>query len=157
MSTTAIPSGIQPVERKAQAIGVLPTLIDLTLIAVAGVLLNFFPERVGYWVSAVAPDSFVPILSPDFGGARLALLNLWWSLAFSLGVVNLARRRWVPATRWADLGVTVLAAVALGALAVGGPIGNTAWADGLIKVLLNLACFGAAFLAVRKFVRLFRA
>ena len=154
MSTTTMPSGVQPAGRQPDAIHILPIVVDLTVIAAVSLLLNFFPERVGYWVSAVRPDSFVPVLSPDFGGAPLALLNLWLGLAFSLGLVHLALRRWIPATRLADLGLTALAVIALAALAAGGPIGKTAGIDLLIKVSLGLACFGVALSAIGKLTRL---
>jgi hypothetical protein len=85
------------------------------------VLLNAFPEKVGYVVSATDPESFVPMLAPEFQ-AHLPLLNVWLSLALALALARLAYGRWTVSLRWADLGLRLVGIVVLASLVFGGPI-----------------------------------
>jgi hypothetical protein len=40
-------------------------------------------------------------------------LDFWWGLALALEIAHLYLRRWYPATRWADLALSVLAGLIL--------------------------------------------
>lgn len=93
----------------------------LCVLVAAIVLFNFFPQWVGVWKSAADPDSFVPLLAPDFA-ANMPWLNLWWGLALALEVAHLGLRRWLPPTRWADLALSVLAGLILLQVMLQGPI-----------------------------------
>ena len=85
------------------------------------VLLNAFPEKVGFVVTATDPESFVPMLAPEFQ-VHLPMLNAWLSLALALALAKLAFGRWTEELRWADLGLRLFGIVVLASLIRGGPI-----------------------------------
>ena len=72
-------------------------------------------------MSATDINSFVPLLAPDFH-TNMPWLNLWWGLALVLELAHLGLRRWQPLTRWADLGLDMLAGLILLQVMLQGPI-----------------------------------
>ncbi len=97
------------------------TIVDLCLIVAASVLFNVFPEKVGFIRSLTEPSSFTPLLAPDFQN-YMPGLNLFWGLAFSLGVANLIMLRWNIGTRSIDLVLSILGIFVLIQLVLGGPL-----------------------------------
>jgi hypothetical protein len=96
-------------------------LVQIAFIFAVAILFNFFPERVGVLVSADQPDSFVPLLTPEFA-RLLPWLNLYWGLAFTLCLVHLSLGRWYWTTRLADLLLSTFGLFVLLLLLTGGPI-----------------------------------
>lgn len=87
----------------------------------AVVLFNAFPQWIGTFGSLGDPSSFVPLLAPEFQ-VHMPVLNAWWALALALNTALLALRRWTPATRWADLGLTCFGMAILVEMLAGPPI-----------------------------------
>jgi hypothetical protein len=85
------------------------------------VLFNAFPQWIGTYRSLDDTSSFVPLLAPEFQ-AHMPALNAWWALALTLNFLLLGLRRWTPATRWADLGLTVFGMAILANMLSGPPI-----------------------------------
>jgi hypothetical protein len=85
------------------------------------VLFNAFPQWIGTYRSLDDVSSFVPLLAPGFQ-AYMPALNVWWALALTLNFLLLGLRRWTPATRWADLGLTVFGMCILANMLAGPPI-----------------------------------
>lgn len=108
MSTIANPSGLSaPVQKSA----VYPrglAVFSICALVVLLVLFNYYPQRIGFWVSATDTESFVPILSPAFFEQYLPWINLCWMLALGLNIAHLALGRWTLATRLLDLGLAFL-------------------------------------------------
>jgi hypothetical protein len=109
MSTTVNPtmdsaqnpkSNIYP---RGQAVFGICALVVLLLI------FNYYPQRVGFWVSATDGLSFLPILSPAFFEQYLPWINLCWVLALGLNIAHLSLGRWTLATRLLDLALAFLA------------------------------------------------
>jgi hypothetical protein len=101
------------------------------------ILLNFFPEKVGYYTSAADIQSFTPILAPDFS-VQLPWLNLWWGIAFAMHLVNLLTKRWATATRWPDLLLGVMSIYVLGRILMGSPLFIYPIASLLAKLILGV-------------------
>lgn len=74
------------------------------------ILLNLFPGRFGAPVSMDGGMEFVPILGPGFT-RLLPLLDLYLIAGVGLSLFLVRRRRWSPATRWADFGLQALLVV----------------------------------------------
>lgn len=72
-------------------------------------LFNFYPQRIGFWISATDDLSLVPSLSPAFFDQYLPWINLCWVLALGLNIAHLSLGRWTLATRLIDLGLAFLA------------------------------------------------
>jgi hypothetical protein len=104
-----------------ERISTLGTMFEIGLIVVAFVLLNAFPERIGFITSFEEPLRFVPILATEFF-THLPLLNLYWAFALALGFYKLQVLRWSPGMRQADFALTILGIYVLYRLLVGGPI-----------------------------------
>lgn len=128
----------------------------IAILAVA-VVFNFFPDKIGVLVSLNDPQSFIPLLAPEFID-HLSWLNLWWGLALLLGGVKLIFGRWRTAMRWAEVGLSLLAGFILFRLVTGGPIVgiNPEWAGAVsgfwmeqvipvlnvsVKIALSIALF----------------
>ena len=135
------------------------TVAAVCAIVVAAVVLNFFPERIGVVKSLLDPGSFVPLLRPEFE-AHLPWLNLWCGLALTVNLVNLFHGRWQPATRWADLALSVLGICILFRLAGGDPVvrlgsawaawldWSGAWVERTLSVLYKVALVSALVLQI---------
>ena len=85
------------------------------------VLFNAFPQWIGTYHSLDDPSSFVPLLAPEFQ-VHMPALSVWWALALTLSFLLLGLRRWTPAIRWADLGLTVFGMIILANMLAGPPI-----------------------------------
>ena len=85
------------------------------------VLFNAFPEKVGFYSSAVEPYLFVPLLTPAWL-PYLPWLNVWWGLGLTLALVKLVYGCWTQVLRWADLGVQLLSIIVIASLLLGGGI-----------------------------------
>jgi hypothetical protein len=74
------------------------------------VAVNILPQGVGITLSRGESGQWLvrPALE-----ASPSLINLWLSLSLALNLTNLYYRRWQPATRWADFGLSVLAVFVL--------------------------------------------
>ena len=99
----------------------LLTAAEICILTGLIVLFNVFPEKVGFYSSAVQPYLFVPLLTPAWL-PYVPWLNLWWGLALTLALVKLVYGRWTQALRWADLGVHLLGICVLASLILGGGI-----------------------------------
>ena len=88
---------------KGQAVFNICALVILLL------LFNYYPQRIGFWVSATDELSFLPILSPTFFDQYLPWINLCWVLALGLNIAHLSLGRWTLPTRLLDLGLAFLA------------------------------------------------
>lgn len=81
------------------------------------------------------------------------MLNLYWGLAFSLGIANLVALRWNIATRWLDLALSILGIFVLIELVLGGSLTVYRWLDLGIKIGLAVAIIPAIIDAIRKTVQ----
>ncbi len=96
----------------AQKMNIYPrgqAVFHICALVILLLLFNFYPQRVGFWVSATDASSFLPILSPAFFEQYLPWLNLCWLLALGLNIAHLSLGRWTLATRLLDLGLAFLA------------------------------------------------
>ncbi len=87
---------------RAQAVFGICALVTLLL------FFNFYPQRIGFWVSAMDGASYLPILSPIFFEQYLPWLNLCWILALGLNIAHLSLGRWTLLTRLLDLSLAFL-------------------------------------------------
>ena len=120
MSATAIGKSLT-VNRGDDRVNPVGTIVELCLVVTAGVLFNLFPERIGYYASLGEPWRFTPLLAPEFA-AHLPALNLYWTLASSLCIANLALLRWNIYTRSADAGLKILGVIIMLQMVAGGPL-----------------------------------
>ena len=123
----------------------LLTVVEICILIGVMILFNLFPEKVGFYSSAVEPYVFVPLLTPEWL-AFVPWLNLWWGLALALALIKLAYGRWTEALRWADLGAHVLsifllASVVLGYSLAGSASGEAHRSAGLMLVGFK-SCLG---------------
>jgi hypothetical protein len=125
------------------------TAVELCLMAVAFVLFNAFPEKVGVIRSLTEPASFTPLLAPEFQ-THMPLLNLYWGMAFGLGVGNLIAMRWNIVTRGIDAALSLLGICVLMALWLGGPLTVYGWLDLIVKFGLAVAIIPSLIDAIRK-------
>jgi hypothetical protein len=131
------------------------TAVALCLIAAASVLFNFFPEKVGIIRSLTDPSSFTPLLAPEFQ-THLRLLNLYWGLAFSLGIANLVTLRWNDFTRCIEVALSLLGICILMELSLGGPLTVYGWLDLIVKFGLAVAIIPSIIDAISKVGQLLR-
>jgi hypothetical protein len=117
--------------------------------AAVAVLFNFFPPWVAVVVIHNTDVRAIPLLLPEFA-RYLPLLNVYWAAAFALNLVVLRHGRWRPATRWADLGLTVLNGLILVLVISGPPVFEY---DPIVKGVLGMVVL---VMAVDCCVRLFR-
>jgi hypothetical protein len=113
------------------------------------VLFNFFPPWVAIVVIHNTEVRTIPLLLPEFA-RYLPLLNVFWAAAFILNLVVLRHGRWHPATRWADLALTVLNGLILVIIVTGPAVFEY---DSVVKGVLSIAVLG---LGIDCCVRLFR-
>jgi hypothetical protein len=85
------------------------------------VLFNAFPGWIGVVASLDKPGTFSPILMPAFR-QYLPLINAWLCLSLGLCLVHLGLRQWTPATRWADLGLSLFGCYVLRTLIHAEPL-----------------------------------
>ena len=101
----------------------LGAVVEICILIGVIVLFNAFPEKVGYYSSAVEPYLFVPLLTPAWM-PFVPWLNVWWGLALTLALVKLIYGRWTQVLGWADMGVHLLSIIVIaGVLLAGGLAG----------------------------------
>ncbi len=125
-------------EHCEREISILKSLVGFLAVLAGMALLNFFPDRVGYYLSAMDPRSFTPVLAAVLW-VYIPWLNLWWGLRAVLQLVHLITKRWTSATRIADLLLSGLGLYVLGKILMGGPLFVSPWASFVAKLLLGLA------------------
>ena len=129
------------------------TIVELGFIVAASILFNMFPDKVGFVRSLAEPDSFTPLLAPEFQ-VHLPLLNLCWGLGFSLGLANLFTQRWTLVTRSIQVALDTLGIVVLIELVLGGPLTIYGWLDLALKFGLAVAIIPAIIDAFRNLAHL---
>jgi hypothetical protein len=120
-------------DSRADRIHVGWVVVEICFLIAVLVVFNAFPEWIGVYGSAVEPDTFVPLLAPEFQ-MHLPWLNIWWGSSLLLAVGKLTNRRWTVALRWADALVHLFGLYVLLRLVRGGPIldpslGWDLWSD----------------------------
>jgi hypothetical protein len=95
--------------------------VEICAIATLAILFNFFPQKVGIYVSALDPDSFVPLLAPGFE-RHLPYLNTFFVLAILLAAIRLAWGWPGAILNWADLALKALGIYVLARFVSGGGI-----------------------------------
>ncbi len=151
MSTT-IAVRTQANDKRVERIGWVGPTVGICMTVACAVLFNVFPQKVGFYRTILDPTSFVPLLGPGFA-AFLPWLNLWWGLAFSLEVAHLVLGRWTTATRWSHLGLDVLGATILLAMAGGQPFLRVPVATVVAHLALALTGCGLLAGALARFVK----
>ena len=117
---------VEPISRRMARTGRsvvyrLLAVAEICILIGVVILFNAFPERVGFYSSAVEPYLFVPLLTPAWL-PYLPWLNLWWGLALALALVKLVYGRWTQVLRWADLSVHLLSITVIASVLLGGGI-----------------------------------
>ena len=107
--------------RDPDRVHVAGVVVRICFLIGAIVVFNAFPQWIGTYRSLDDPSSFVPLLAPEFQ-VHMPALNIWWALALTLDLLLLGLRRWTPAMRWADLGLTVFGMIILANMLAGPPI-----------------------------------
>ena len=98
----------QAVRPDRNAISPYEPIAEIIFTTIALVVFNVLPQRIGVLISALEPDSFVPLLSPVFFERYLPWLNVYWALTLGLAFINLVFQRWTIATRLADIAINIL-------------------------------------------------
>jgi hypothetical protein len=98
----------QAVRPDRNAISPYEPIVEIVFTTIALVVFNVLPQRVGVLISALEPDSFVPLLSPLFFERYLPWLNVYWALTLGLAFIHLVFQRWTIATRLADIAINIL-------------------------------------------------
>lgn len=161
-----------PAQTRADRIRVGWVVVEICILIGVLVVFNVFPDRIGVYGSAADPDSFVPLLAPEFQ-AHMPWLNIWWGSSLVLAVGKLTTRRWTQALRWADLALRLFGVAVLIRLITGGPLldPTSGWdvlgnASGLgwlgdpnvaLKALLGLALLPTAIGILQRLVGLGKA
>lgn len=157
--TLPVPSRQSTAYPKAQAVFNICALVVLLL------WFNFYPQRIGLWISAVDADSYLPILSPAFFTEYLPWLNLCWVLALGMNIAHLSLGRWTLATRLLDLGLTLLALNVVVSMIFGPaifavhPQADSAWAttgQTMVSILSQIAPFVLGVIALALVVDLIK-
>lgn len=107
--------------RDPDRISIAGVVVRICFLIASIVLFNAFPQWIGTYRSLDDPSSFAPLLAPEFR-VHMPVLNAWWALALALNFLLLGLRRWTPATRWADLGLTCFGMAILANMLAGPPI-----------------------------------
>ncbi len=166
----------QVVRPDRNAISSNEIIVEIVFTTLALVVFNVLPQRVGVFVSAMEPDSFVPLLSPVFFERYLPWLNMYWALTLGLAFINLVFQRWTIATRLADIGVNLLGLNIFVSMLFGpSMLGvNLEWAEAgsawvqvaqafvtpmswIVSLILVLAIFGTIIELIKRTVELVRA
>ena len=166
----------QAVRPDRNAISSNEMIVEIVFTTLALVVFNVLPQRVGVFVSAMEPDSFVPLLSPVFFERYLPWLNMYWALTLGLAFINLVFQRWTIATRLADIGVNLLGLNIFVSMLFGPSIlgVNLEWAEAgsawvqvaqafvtpmswIVSLILVLATFGTIIELIKRTVELVRA
>lgn len=132
---------------------VVGTIVEMVLILAVMVLFDFFPDKVGFVRSLADASSFRPLLAPEFQEHMLRL-NLYWGLALSLCVFNLSLGRWTLYTRWAEFGLSALAAYIMLRMVLGGPLLAYPGLTMLVKFALTIALVVTSIDLIAKLIRL---
>ena len=132
---------------------VIGTLVEMVLILAAIVLFDFFPDKLGIVRSLTDPSSFKPLLAPEFQ-EHMPWLNLYWGLALGFGAVNLALGRWTIYMRWAEVGLSVLAAFIILRMLLGGPLVLSPGLALIVKFGLIVALVVSSIDLIAKLIRL---
>jgi hypothetical protein len=96
-------------------------LVEIVIVLACVVLLNFYPERVGFWLSAGDRSSFTPILASEFS-VHLPWLNTLWAISLLVALSKVLFGYWTPVLRAADFGVSLLSIHVFLQLIRGGPL-----------------------------------
>ena len=166
----------QAVRPDRNAISSNEMIVEIVFTTLALVVFNVLPQRVGVFVSAMEPDSFVPLLSPVFFERYLPWLNMYWALTLGLAFINLVFQRWTIATRLADIGVNLLGLNIFVSMLFGpSMLGvNLEWVEAgsawvqvaqafvtpmswIVSLILVLATFGTIIELIKRTVELVRA
>jgi hypothetical protein len=134
--------------RHDDRISLAGTVVELGFIVAASIMFNMFPEKVGFVRSLAEPDSFTPLLAPEFQ-VHLPLLNLCWGLGFSLSIANLFTQRWTVVTRCIQVALSTLGILVLIELVLGGPLTIYGWLDLALKFGLAMAIIPAIIDAIK--------
>ena len=81
--------------------------VKLAFLGLALVVVNFFPDRIGSFVTIGEQSGWVPLLGTAFN-QHLWLLNLALGLDLFLNLVVWRQGRWRLKTRWLDFGTTLI-------------------------------------------------
>lgn len=95
--------------------------VKLAFLGLALVVVNFFPDRMGAFVTIGEQSGWVPLTGPAFN-QNLWLLNLALGLDLLLNLVVWRKGRWRPKTRWLDFGTTLIWVLLLYRLVTGPAI-----------------------------------
>jgi hypothetical protein len=96
-------------ESEADRVSRIGMAVDISLVALLGIVLNFLPQWIGVVMVARGKPSFVPLA--DFGiQLPLLAINVYLAVSIALKLVVWARRRWTAVTRWGRVGVGLLGA-----------------------------------------------
>lgn len=117
------------------------TVVEICILLGLLVLFNLFPEKVGFYSSAVKPYVFVPLLTPEWL-AYMPWLNTWWGLALTLALVRLVYGRWTQALRWADLGLHLLGICVVASVIFGWPLANAGGASAGVSLFTSPHPYG---------------
>jgi hypothetical protein len=109
MSTTIDRTTLPAQSQKSHVYPRGQAVFGICALVILLLLFNYYPQRMGFWVSATDELSFVPILSPAFLDQYLPWINLCWVLALGLNIAHLSLGRWTLPTRLLDLGLAFLA------------------------------------------------
>jgi hypothetical protein len=158
------------------AISAYEPIVEIVFTTIALVVFNVLPQRVGVLISAMEPDSFVPLLSPIFFERYLPWLNVYWALTLGLAFINLVFQRWTIATRLADIGVNFLGLNIFVSMLFGSSIlgVNPEWAEAgsawvqvaqalvtpmswVVSLVLVIAIFATVVELIKRTVELVRA
>jgi hypothetical protein len=109
MSATANRTTLPAQPRKSNLYPRGQAVFGICALVILLLLFNYYPQRIGFWVSATDGLSFLPVLSPAFFAQYLPWINLCWMLALGLNIAHLSLGRWTLATRLVDMGLAFLA------------------------------------------------
>ncbi|MCI0574929.1 MAG: hypothetical protein L0332_03085 [Chloroflexi bacterium] len=94
---------------------------EAVIISVLLILLNLFPQWVGAIIVTDEGSRFLPVLATEFE-THLPWLNIWLGLNLLLNLWLLRDGRWRRASRWLDLGLSLLGMFVLYRLITGAPV-----------------------------------
>jgi hypothetical protein len=110
-----------PLSLTGRRIPAVRPLIQIALLAALLIALNFFPECFGVIISANKPDSFIPLLGPEFR-IHLPWLNAWIGLTLALRVIELWLRHEHSFLWLGELLVDLFGIGVLSRMLVSGPV-----------------------------------